>query len=169
MTRDQSIYDAAIANGCSPKFAEALACRRIAAGLSTDDQWWRGNQHFSQIMGEKYANDVRRRLAAQGVRMGSRDDYVPQLARYRGDPNALISGHGARSQLRKAAARMSDWQRRQDERPAVALAEDIIQEKIDAIAAEHPEVKRWGRKAKQKLRQEIVSKHAMNPSLAKGV
>jgi hypothetical protein len=64
---------------------------------------------------------------------------------------------------------MSDWQRRQDERPAVALAEDIIQEKIDAIAAEHPEVKRWGKKAKLKLRQEIVSKHAMDPSLAKGV
>lgn len=165
--RDETIYQEALRNGCSEKMAEALACRTMRVG-GTDDQYARSNEHFSSKFGDKYAKYIQQRLKRRGITMGAHDDYVPYLAKFPGDPDAVIRGHGAKSQLKRAAAKLADAQERKVEQQLshpVALAPDLVREKVRAIEREHPEVKRLPNRERAAIRRQIIEKHAVNPSV----
>src|SRR3990167_2201963 len=51
--------------GQDHKTAEMYATQRCARGM-TDDVFWGGRKHFSEVYGERYAGEVKSLLATQG-------------------------------------------------------------------------------------------------------
>ena len=161
-----AIYLVSRSKGSSQRAARMYALRTPPADR-TSDQWWKGNEHFSKTMGDKYADEVKALLAERGVTMGPWDDYDPGSAKFKGDPDAVIKGHqGPRERLMRAQRLLAKHQQAIEDRPDVALAEDIIQEKFRAIAQEHPEVLTASAKEKAKIRRQIIKKHAYRPERA---
>jgi hypothetical protein len=161
-----TIYLVARHKGGSQRAARMYALRTPPADR-TSDQWWKGNEHFSKTMGEKYAEEVKALLAKRGVTMGPWDDYNPGSAKFKGDPDAVIAGHqGPRERLMRAQRLLAQRQQAIEDRPDVALAEDIIQDKFRAIAQENPEVLKASAKEKAKIRRQIIKKHAYRPERA---
>jgi len=160
------IYLVARGNGSPPRAARMYALQRPPADR-TSHQWWKGTQHFSQRMGEKYADEVKALLAKRGVQMGPWDDYDPGSAKFKGDPDAAILGHqGPRDRLLRAQRLLAERNAAIENRPEVALAEDLIQDRFDAIAAENPEVLKASAKENRKIRRQIIKKHAYRPERA---
>ncbi len=156
---NQEIYDAAIKNGCTPRMAEMLAARK-GPGLNTDTSWWAGNTHFSEEHGDEYAERTRKLVERHGGHMGPHDDYIPWLARFPGDPNAVISGMDAKSGIARAAETHQAEIVRRKTKPAPPLAPDLVEEKVSQVAPDHDKLPA---KEKQKLKQEIIEKHAYKP------
>lgn len=155
---NQLIYDIAIRNGCAPRLAEMLACCR-GPRIDTDSQWWRGNVPIHKEHGEAHANRVRQLVERNGGKIGPNDDYIHYLADYPGDPEAVIHGHDARSQIRR---KMEKRSRRLAERackPRTVLAEDIIADETDKI----PDFKRLPKKERKRIRDDVIQKHAYVP------
>jgi len=164
-----TIYLLARENGTSPRMALMLAVQQ-APEERTADQWHRGNKHFSKELGEKHADRIRKLVARHGVTMGPHDDYLPWMAKYPGDPDAVVSGHqGPREQIQRAAAKLADHERRKAEQPRVALREDLVQEELEKVYEAHPDMRRASQKEKQRLRREIIQKHAFRPEEAGAV
>ena len=158
------IYAMAREGGATPRAAEMYAMQS-PPGANTDDNWWRGNQHFSKRMGEEYAQRLRTKMALQGVEMSPWDDYDPGSAKYFGDPDALISGHGSpRERLARAQRLMLMDKARKEAAPRIDLAEDIIKQKFYDRAKENPELLKAPRSEKLKIRKEIIEKHAYKPA-----
>lgn len=156
------IYLVARSRGSTHRGAEMYALRK-PPGERTSDQWWAHNRHFSQIMGEQYAEEVRTLLARRGVQMGPWDDYDPGMAKFKGDPDAVISGHaGPRERIMRAQRLLADHYRRQDEAPPVRMAESLIKRKMRAIEKEHPEVKRAPARERAAIREKIIETHSMS-------
>lgn len=161
-----TIYLVARSKGASDRAARMYALQSPPADR-TSDQWWKGNRHFSQTMGEKYADDVKLLLAKRGVQMGPYDDYDPGSAKFKGDPDAVIRGHQSpREQLIRAQRLLARHQAAQEGRPQVALAESIIQDKFRELARENPEIVKSSAKDKAKIRRQIIKKHAYRPERA---
>ncbi len=156
---DRAIYEAAIKNGCTPRMAEMLAARK-GPGLNTDTAWWAGNTHFAEEHGEEYAERTRRLVEKNGGRMGPHDDYIPWLARFPGDPQAVVSGMDARSEIKRAANTHQAEIVRRETAPNPPLAPGLVEEKIAQIV---PEKEKLPKKEKRKLQQEIIEKHAYKP------
>jgi len=157
------ILEQALANGCSERMAEMLASRK-APSCNTDSTWWGGNTHFSKEHGEQYADRTKKLVEANGGTMGPRDDYVPWMAKYPGDPDAVVSGQsGPREKIQDGLTRQANAQIQRAQQPRVPLAEKLVDEKLDAIARDNPEVKQLPPKEKTELREQIIEKHAYNP------
>ena len=94
------LYTKLVREGNSPRFA-AMAALQRTPGAMTDDVFFGGRPHFSEVCGETYANEVRQKLAQQGVTLSDGDDYVPALARFKGDPEAVISRTSGRGYIKR--------------------------------------------------------------------
>jgi hypothetical protein len=70
-------------------------------GCKTTDTFWGGRKHFSEVYGEEYASTIKRKLAAKGVNLKANDEYMPELARYQGDPEAVIPFDNARGYIQR--------------------------------------------------------------------
>ena len=146
--------------GTSPRMALMFACQQAPEGR-TSDQWWASNKPFWQEYDAKLTKKVADNCAKAGRQLGRNDDYIPWLAKFPGDPDAVISGHGSpREQIKRAHAKLLEHQEQQASRPAVPLREDYIQEKFDGLCEEHPELRRAPPKEKRKIRNQIIRKHA---------
>ncbi|SFH96782.1 hypothetical protein [Planctomicrobium piriforme] len=146
----------------------AMAAMQQSARVNTNDTFWSGRKHFSQVYGETYANDIKKKLAAQGVNMMA-GEYMPEIARYRGDPEAYVPFSGARDHIRKVCEKRG-WAcegavnvkgREPEKDPhapenGVALAEDLVVKKAGEIITKNPELKR---KTKGEIRQMVTEKH----------
>ena len=159
MNRDEAIYRQALKNGCSERLADMLASRR-APRLNTDDSWWAGNTPYYKEVGEDLANKTRALVEADGGTMGPNDDYIPWIAEYKGDKEAVIHGHDARAQIQRKAAKRKRKLEQQARKPRTLLAESLIKEETNQI----PDFNRLPKKERKRLRQEIVEKHAYVPS-----
>jgi len=158
--RRTEIYLASRLRGTSPKMALMFACQQ-APECRTDDQWWGKNTPFWQEYDAKLTAKVSENCAKHGRPLGRNDDYIPWLAKFPGDPDAVISGHGSpREQIKRAHAKLLEHQEQQARKPAVPLREDYIQEKFDNLCEEHPELRRAPPKEKRKIRNQIIRKHA---------
>jgi len=161
-----ALYAISRKNGNSHPFAAMVACQR-AARVVTDDVFWAGRPHFAQLYGENYYQDVKTALASQGVSLGAHDEYCPELARYKGDPEAVISRARGRSYI-KSLCEKRGWAcegmvsvngRQPDRDPmenSVPLAEDLIAENTQRMIQKNPELTR---KSRRELREMVIGKH----------
>jgi hypothetical protein len=155
-----TIYLMARDAGTCPKMALMFACQQ-APECRTDDQWWGSNKPFWQEYDAKVTKKVTENCAKNGRPLGRNDDYIPWLAKFPGDPDAVISGHGSpREQIKAAHAKLLAHQEAKARQPAVPLREDYVQEKFDELYEEHPELRRAPPKEKRKIRNQIIRKHA---------
>jgi hypothetical protein len=158
--RRTEIYLASRIQGTSPRMAMMFACQQ-APECRTDSQWMAGNNPFWQEYDAKVTKTVAENCAKNGRPLGRNDDYIPWLAKFPGDPDAVISGHGSpREQIKQAHQKLLEHQERQARKPAVPLREEYIQEKFDDLCGEHPELRRAPPKEKRKIRNQIIRKHA---------
>jgi hypothetical protein len=86
--------------GTSHEMSMMLALQR-PPGVNTNDTFWAGRKRFDQVYGELYANRIRHLLSERGVRLGEQTEYMPELARFPGDPEAVVPFGGARDHIRK--------------------------------------------------------------------
>lgn len=155
-----TIYLLARSKGTASKMALMFACQQ-APEARTDDQWWCKNKPFWQEYDARGTANVAAACARNGVKLGRNDDYIPWLAKYPGDPDAVISGHGSpRERIKRAHQLLVEHQERQAMKPAVPLREEYVQEKFDELCQEHPELRRVPPKEKRKIRNQIIRKHA---------
>ena len=161
VSRDRAaIYLMARNQGTSPRMALMFACQQ-APEARTDDQWWTGNKPFWQEHDGRMTKNIQDACARNGVTLGRNDDYIPWLAKFPGDPDAVISGHGSpRERIKRAQRLLEQHQERKATKPRVPLAEDYIKDKFDDLCGEHPELRRATPKEKRKIRNQIIRKHA---------
>jgi hypothetical protein len=117
-----------------------MLCLNAFPGIQTTDTFWAGKKPWHEVFGERYANRVKSELARKGVNILPGQEYMPELARFVGDPEAVVPFNGARSYMKKLCESRG-WaingaanveHREPDSDPyetATPLAEDIIREK----------------------------------------
>jgi hypothetical protein len=155
-----TIYLLSREQGTCRKMATMFACQQ-APEPRTGKQWFAGNKPFWQQYDEKMTNNVAKACERNGVKLGRNDDYIPWLAKYPGDPDAIVSGHGSpRERIKRANRLLQLHQERQASRPRNPMREDLIEEKFDQLYEEHPELRRAPPKEKRKIRNQIIRKHA---------
>lgn len=86
--------------GSADRWATMLALQ-APPGCKTTDTFWGGRKHFSEVYGEEYASTIKRKLAAKGVNLKANDEYMPELARYQGDPEAVVPFDNARGYIQR--------------------------------------------------------------------
>jgi hypothetical protein len=160
-------------SGNSDRFA-AMVSLEQPAGCETTDTFWAGRKRWDQVYHPSYVADVTRRLKAQGVDLGGDKEYMPELARYRGDPEAVVPFEGVRSHIKKLLGKRG-WaceggvktKHRQPESDPLApenckpLREDIIKRSVCDMVKENPDLrpKAMTRKGRRELVQEVIHKH----------
>lgn len=148
-----------------------MLCLNAFPGVRTTDTFWAGRKSWVDVYGEEYANDVKKRLAKKGVNLKAGDEYMPELAEYRGDPKAVVPFGGARSHIKKVCEergwacegavttnhREPEYDPLADEN-CVPLAEDIIRTKARNMHRRNPEV--FKGKTREEARQMVLDKYA---------
>lgn len=167
---DKSIYDTAIANGESPQFAELLASRRVLTGL-TDKQYF-AKQYRS--LGDDLGEDTAAEVAAEAKRHGytphTGDTYLPNIARFKGDPNAFVSPADGRAKIRKAVEMQGahctgglafEWPKPDTDPLApesiAPLPDDIVREGVREIITENPDA---AKEKPETLRRAAIKKYS---------
>lgn len=86
-------YQECLANGCSPRLAEMLACAQPPQA-QTDREFLEGRCNGNDFEKMPALGDLyRRRAASAGVDVTGKV-YLPGLAEFPGDPEAWVSGRG---------------------------------------------------------------------------
>lgn len=163
-----ALYVSSRRKGNTHKFATAMALQKIW-GTKTTDTFWAGRKPFYEVYGESYADDVRKKLAKRGVSLGPQQEYFPELARFRGDPEAVISFDGARSRIKSLCEKRGmacegavnvdhrepgiDPHDPYNHRP---LGEDIIRRNIAKMVKDDPSLKG---KSRAEMREAVIAKH----------
>ena len=156
----QEIYDAAIANGASPKFAEMLALQQPPGTKGTDTAWMAG-RHADPVPG---ATDMQKRwYLARAKRAGiptAGKVFMSQLGSAE-NPEAWVGGL---DDLKAVAKKNNLGIRINDETVVkqgelvapkpVPLAESIIKRRMKEHLAEKPD------QDKRQLREKIIHEHA---------
>jgi len=96
-----------VANGTSPRMAESLALQE-PPGIGVTDTTFIAdqNRHGLSILDrmggdERAVNDLKRRLALNGYKLKPDDHYIPTVARFSGDPQAIVNNTQTMSDLKK--------------------------------------------------------------------
>lgn len=150
-----------------------MLCLNAPPGMHTTDSFWAGRKPWYEVYGDPdnktnntYVNQVRRELAKRGVNLGSRDEYMPELARFVGDPEAVVKFDGARSYIKNLCEKRG-WacegavnvdHRQPDSDPyesATPLAEDLIRQKGKQMVQKDPSLKKLPRR---ELREKVLEK-----------
>lgn len=167
-----ALYLIARRNSATHEFAMLLALQK-PPGIETNDTFWAGRKRFDQVFGESYADTIRKKLLSQGVRLGPTDEYMPELARYQGDPEAVIPGHRARDHIRSVCEKRG-WacngavtvkEREPFADPhAPENCQALHPKLVDQLAIQecrkNPDLQR---KTKRELREMIVDRHGRKP------
>lgn len=147
----------------------AMFALQSSPRVNTNDTFWAGRPKFWQVFGTGYADDVRAKLAKQGIKLGENAEYLPELARFRGDPEAVVPSHAVRDHIKKVCEQRG-WTcegsvtakgRGPESDPlaienCVPLAEDIIRSNANRMVRENPDL---ARKSKRELRELVLEKH----------
>ena len=156
-------------SGEGDKLASMVSLRKGPV-LSTDDTFFQGMQPLYEQFGSQKALD--RNLQAS-KRHGFVPDknavYFPNLARFKGDPEAYVSRAQGRSYIKKLLDKRG-WSseggvratgRQPDKDPldpknCVPLADDIVKQYADKMIKQDPSLKRL---KKSELREKVIAKH----------
>lgn len=168
---------------CNDRWATML-CLNAPPGIQTTDTFWRGRDPWYKVYGDPekpanntYVNDVKRELARRGVNLKPGDEYMPELARFKGDPEAVVPFGGARSYIKQLCEKRG-WacegavtvKHREPEcdlladENCVPLADDIIRRKSREMVQSDPKLKKLNRK---ELRQAVLDKHGPSKTKAR--
>lgn len=153
---------------CGDKWATML-CLNAPPGLQTSDTFWAGRKPWHELCTPEYAASIKSKLAAKGCRIGANDEYMAELARFPGDPEAVIPFSGARSHI-KSLCESRGWgcegavtvKHREPEKDllsdeeCVPMAEDLIRQKAAKMVKENPDLKRIPRAT---LRAKVLEKY----------
>lgn len=145
-----------------------MLCLQAPPGVQTNDTFWGGRKHFSEVYGTEYADMIRAKLARRGVALGYGDEYMPELARFQGDPEAIVKFGSGRGYIKKLCEKRG-WgingavnvNCREPERDELAqencipMGEDIIRQKARMLIKQNPELKKLPKKA---LRERVLAK-----------
>lgn len=161
-------------NGQSDREACIVALQRAPIG-QTNDTFWGGRKHFSEVFGENYANAVRAGLARKGINLTAGQEYMPELVRpnmgfgpHNPDPEAVVPFGGGRSYIKSVLEKRgwageiggSEVQHREPESDPwdnrVPVAEDIVQREIKRMVKEDPGLKK---KKRAELREQVIARH----------
>jgi hypothetical protein len=161
-----ALYVISRRRGNSHAFAALAACQKFPMGM-TDDVFWGGRPHFAEVYGEEYFHDVKRLLAQRGTHLGANDEYLPELAQFKGDPQAVVTRsqgtgyikrrcealglecHGA-VEVKGREPESDPWQQ------AAPLAEDLVQANIKRATTRNPALRDLSR---DELRRHVIQKY----------
>lgn len=124
-----------------------MLCLNAPPGLRTTDTFWAGRKPWHQVFDPRYCERVKKELGMRGVNIGAHQEYMPELARFIGDPEAVVPFDGARSYMKKLCEKrgwaingaVSVEHREPDSDPYDApLADDIIRQKGRQMVEKSP-------------------------------
>ena len=139
-----------------------MLCLNAPPGLKTTDSFWAGRKPWHEVFDPRYCAGVKKELAKRGINIGPNQEYMPELARFRGDPEAVVPFEGARSYMKKLCERRG-WamegavtveHREPESDPYDApIADDLVRQKARQMVKLKPDTfKGLNRKeAKQKV------------------
>lgn len=155
--------------GESDKLATMVSLRKGPV-LSTDDTFFQGSKPLYEQFGSQKALD---RNLAVSKRMGFTPDpnsvYFPNLARFKGDPEAYVSRSQGRGYIRRLLEKRG-WSSEGavsvagrgpesdplDAKNCVPLGEDVIQRYAGKMIEKDPSLRQLGRK---ELRERVLDRH----------
>ena len=155
--------------GSSHTFAAACACQSFPSAM-TEDVFWGGRKHFAEVYGDAYHSEVKSLLAQQGHSLSAHDEYMPELAQYKGDPRAVVSRSQGRSYIKKLCesqglaceggvtvkgrAPTSDPLAPEN---CVDMAPDLVAENFERFSEDNPDEAR--KIPKKEIKAAMVEKH----------
>lgn len=155
--------------GESDKMAAMVAMQKCA-GLDTDDVFFSGSKPlYDQFESGKALERQLKITESHGFRPSANATYFPNLARFKGDPEAYVTRAQGRTYIRQLLERRG-WSSdggvkvagRQPESDPLdaqnckALGEDIIRKRMSSMVKSDPSLKGVSRR---ELRQRIVAQH----------
>jgi hypothetical protein len=149
-----------VAEGTSPKMAEALAMQQspgigITNAIFQQDQNRHGRSILDRMNGDARAVErLRKQLAAQGYTLKSDDHYIPTCAARPGDVNALVTNTNSHESVQRYADRLSAEQAKP--KPKVRLHPRIVNRIAEAKIQKDPSL---AMKPRAELAASIVEEH----------
>lgn len=152
--------------GNSHKMAVSCAMQQ-SIGSQTNDSFWGGRKPFWEHYGEQYANRIRAMLAKRGVRLGENREYMPEIARFPGDPEAVVDFADGRSHI-KSLLEKRGWgaegavnlqpkgPESDPHEPSVPVAENLVPSLASDMVRKDPSLIKH---SKQELREMVYEKH----------
>jgi len=169
---NQTIYDQAIAEGCTPRLAEALACRRVNMGM-TDKAYFAKFNRLGDELGPEHLEQVVTEAKRHGYTPSESDVYLPNLAEFPGDPSAFISPCEGRRKIEKVAAQRGMVRDKSAGRATMKfkhvdtgrdpfesspqVADDIVMREIRDMAIANPDV---AKEPLAKLKAEVIKRRS---------
>lgn len=155
--------------GESDRMAAMVALRK-GPGLSTDDTFFHGMKPlYDQFESQKALDRVLDESKKRGFVPDKNSVYFPNLARFKGDPEAYVSRAQGRSYIKKLLEKRgweSDGAVKVKGREATSdpydrknrklLGEDVISKYAGKMVEQDPSLKRISR---QELREKVIEKH----------
>jgi hypothetical protein len=163
---NETIYEEALSNGCTPRLAELLACRK-APGAQTDREFFRNKPKLDeQFKSAQTLNHYVAQARKKGYNPNPNDVYMSQLARFPGDPEAFVPASGGRNHVKRVLEQRG-WgsegivnvkpaQFVPDPPPAAPLSKGILKKMVAMKLKENPDLKT---KPRAELEAQIIEKH----------
>lgn len=138
--------------------------------LSTDDTFFQGAKPlYDQFGSQKHLDGYLKASARHGFVPDKNAVYFPNLARFKGDPEAYVTRAQGRAYIRNLLEKRG-WSAEGgvnvkgrgpesdplDPKNCKALGEDIIRDRMGMMIAKNPDLKKVDRR---ELRQQIIDKH----------
>lgn len=149
----------------SDRWAAMLALQS-PPGLKDNATFMAGRKPWYEHADPRYVEKVKGILKAKGVELTSRHEYCPELARYTGDPEAVLPHGQERDHIKKICEKRG-WachgaveceHRQPDTDPHQSgprMAEDLIRQKAQLLTDRDPSLKKLSR---QDLRAKVLDK-----------
>ena len=146
----------------------SILAKQKSPGLNTDTTFWAGRPHLASLIGDMAFTEIEGELAKHGCKLGANNEYFPELARFPGDPEAVVHHSDGRAYIQKLCEKRG-WAcrgsvnvagRGPDSDPTTPLAEDLVQESIADFRRDNPDEAR--KMDRQELRSHIISKHGFS-------
>ncbi len=154
------------ARGTADKWATMLSLQ-APPGLKTSTNFTSGYKPWHEIMDPRYVATIKAKLKSKGVELTSRTEYMPELARFPGDPEAVLPTGSERDHIKKICESRG-WAvngaveceyRQPDQDPHTSgpvMAEDLVRQNARRMVHQDPSLKKLSR---QELREAVIEKH----------
>jgi hypothetical protein len=151
--------------GISDRFAAMLALQ-APPRLKSNVTFLAGRKPWYELADPRYVEKVRKKLAEKGVSLTPQMEYCPELARYTGDPEAVLPHGQERDHIKKiceqrgwACAGAVECKHREPDRDpfetAPKMADDLIQNKARLLAHKDPGFRK---KSRKEQREAVLAK-----------
>lgn len=152
--------------GTANKWATMLALQ-APPGLKTSTNFASGYKPWHEIMDQRYVATIKAKLQSKGVELTSRTEYMPELARFPGDPEAVLPPGRERDHIKKICESRG-WachdaveceHRPPEQDPHTSgppMAEDLVRQHARRMVHQDPSMRKLSR---QELREAVIEKH----------